>query len=271
MENIECSMISNQYQIHCYYTEKLLQLRGMHETLFMGSNTAEKVIKKLIPKIEFLNRPRFSKLSYSGYKKITNLPRRSAIVAFSIDSVYSIAEIIRKNKGGVAIVMGALSPRTRNAQVKMYQDGEVDFIVATDAIGMGLNLNLNHVVFAENRKFDGMQYRNLNAHELGQIAGRAGRYQKNGTFGVTANVAELDIKNIHSIENHEFDKIKFAFWRNNKLNYDSLESLIKSLEIKSENYALKNSPPAEDFKTLLIIESHLKIDINYLTFTINFW
>ena len=241
------------------FTEKLLQLRGMHETLFMGSNTAEKVIKKLIPKIEFLNRPRFSKLSYSGYKKITNLPRRSAIVAFSIDSVYSIAEIIRKNKGGVAIVMGALSPRTRNAQVKMYQDGEVDFIVATDAIGMGLNLDLNHVVFAENRKFDGMQYRNLNAHELGQIAGRAGRYQKNGTFGVTANVAELDIKNIHSIENHEFDKIKFAFWRNNKLNYDSLESLIKSLEIKSENYALKNSLPAEDFKTLLKLSKNERI------------
>tara|TARA_B100000029_G_scaffold354937_1_gene347768 strand:+ start:767 stop:3304 length:2538 start_codon:yes stop_codon:yes gene_type:complete len=243
------------------FTEKLLQARGMHETLFMGSNTVEKVLKKIIPKIKILNRPRFSKLSYSGYKKITNLPRRSAVVAFSIDSVYSIAEIIRKNKGGVAIVMGALSPRTRNAQVEMYQNGEVDFIVATDAIGMGLNLDLNHVVFAENRKFDGKQYRNLSAHELGQIAGRAGRYQKNGTFGVTANVTELDIKDIHSIENHEFEKIKFAFWRNTKLNYENLESLIKSLETKSENHVLKNSPTTEDFKTLLRLAENDKIKL----------
>ena len=157
------------------FTEKILQMRGMHETLLMGSDTVEKLIKKLVPKINFIKRSRFSKLSYSGYKKITNLPRRSAVVAFSMDSVYSIAEVLRKHKGGVAIIMGALSPRTRNAQVKMYQDGEVDYIVATDAIGMGLNLDLNHVVFAENRKFDGKQYRNLNAHELGQIAGRAGR------------------------------------------------------------------------------------------------
>ena len=186
------------------FTEKILQMRGMHETLLMGSDTVEKLIKKLIPKIKFINRSRYSKLSYSGYKKITNLPRRSAVVAFSMDSVYSIAEVLRKHKGGVAIIMGALSPRTRNAQVKMYQDGEVDYIVATDAIGMGLNLDLNHVVFAENRKFDGRQYRNLNAHELGQIAGRAGRYKKNGTFGVTAGVNDLNIKSILAIENHKY-------------------------------------------------------------------
>ncbi len=241
------------------FTEKILQMRGMHETLLMGSDTVEKLIKKLIPKIKFINRSRYSKLSYSGYKKITNLPRRSAVVAFSMDSVYSIAEVLRKHKGGVAIIMGALSPRTRNAQVKMYQDGEVDYIVATDAIGMGLNLDLNHVVFAENRKFDGKQYRNLNAHELGQIAGRAGRYKKNGTFGVTAEVNDLDIKSILAIENHEYEKKKFAFWRNNKINYDSLEKLIYSLEIDSGNHLLKKSPPAEDFKTLKKLSQNEKI------------
>ena len=241
------------------FTEKILQMRGMHETLLMGSDTVEKLIKKLIPKIKFINRSRYSKLSYSGYKKITNLPRRSAVVAFSMDSVYSIAEVLRKHKGGVAIIMGALSPRTRNAQVKMYQDGEVDYIVATDAIGMGLNLDLNHVVFAENRKFDGKQYRNLNAHELGQIAGRAGRYKKNGTFGVTAEVNDLDIKSILAIENHEYEKKKFAFWRNNKINYDNLEKLIYSLEIDSGNHLLKKSPPAEDFKTLKKLSQNEKI------------
>ena len=241
------------------FTEKILQMRGMHETLLMGSDTVEKLIKKLIPKIKFINRSRYSKLSYSGYKKITNLPRRSAVVAFSMDSVYSIAEVLRKHKGGVAIIMGALSPRTRNAQVKMYQDGEVDYIVATDAIGMGLNLDLNHVVFAENRKFDGRQYRNLNAHELGQIAGRAGRYKKNGTFGVTAEVNDLDIKSILAIENHEYEKKKFAFWRNNKLNYDNLEKLIYSLEIDSGNHLLKKSPPAEDFKTLKKLSENEKV------------
>ena len=241
------------------FTEKILQMRGMHETLLMGSDTVEKLIKKLVPKIKFINRSRYSKLSYSGYKKITNLPRRSAVVAFSMDSVYSIAEVLRKHKGGVAIIMGALSPRTRNAQVKMYQDGEVDYIVATDAIGMGLNLDLNHVVFAENRKFDGKQYRNLNAHELGQIAGRAGRYKKNGTFGVTAEVNDLDIKSILAIENHEYEKKKFAFWRNNKLNYDNLEKLIYSLEIDSGNHLLKKSPPAEDFKTLKKLSENEKV------------
>ena len=193
------------------FTEKILQMRGMHETLLMGSDTVEKLIKKLVPKINFINRSRFSKLSYSGYKKITNLPRRSAVVAFSMDSVYSIAEVLRKHKGGVAIIMGALSPRTRNAQVKMYQDGEVDYIVATDAIGMGLNLDLNHVVFAESRKFDGKQYRNLNAHELGQIAGRAGRYLNNGNFGITGECKEINADEVDLLENHK-DLYHFLFY-----------------------------------------------------------
>ena len=225
----------------------------------MGSDNVEKLIKKLVPKVQFINRTRFSKLSYSGYKKITNLPRRTAVVAFSMDSVYSIAEVLRKHKGGVAIIMGALSPRTRNAQVKMYQQGEVDYIVATDAIGMGLNLDLNHVVFAENRKFDGKQFRRLNAHELGQIAGRAGRYKKNGTFGVTAAVNDLDIKSILSIENHEYEKKRFAFWRNNKLNFESLTKLINSLELRSNNHLLKNSSPAEDLKTLYKLTENQKV------------
>ena len=241
------------------FTEKILQMRGMHETLFMGSDNVEKLIKKLVPRVKFINRTRFSKLSYSGYKKITNLPRRTAVVAFSMDSVYSIAEVLRKHKGGVAIIMGALSPRTRNAQVKMYQEGEVDYIVATDAIGMGLNLDLNHVVFAENRKFDGKQFRRLTAHELGQIAGRAGRYKKNGTFGVTAAVNDLDIKSILAIENHEYEKKRFAFWRNNKLNFESLTKLINSLELKSNSHLLKNSPPAEDLKTLYKLIENEKV------------
>ena len=258
----EVQLINDPERGHIF-TEKLLRLRGMHETLFMGSNTAEKIIRKIIPKVEFINKPRFSKLTYTGYKKISNLPRRTAVIAFSTDSVYSIAEIIRKNKGGVAIIMGSLSPGTRNAQVKMYQEGEVDYIVATDAIGMGLNLDLNHVVFAENRKFDGKSFRNLNPHELGQIAGRAGRYKKNGTFGVTADIPELEIKSVVSIENNEFDKIIYAFWRNNNLNFDSLESLVNSLELKSENYALRNTPITEDFKSLLKLSENTKISSSF--------
>ena len=242
------------------FTDRLLNLRGMSETLFLGSQTSEKIIKKLLNKIRFHQQPRFSKLSYSGYKKLGHLPRRSAIVAFSAQSVYAIAELIRRQKGGVAIVMGSLSPRTRNAQVDMYQKGEVDFLVATDAIGMGLNLDLNHVAFAETRKFDGRQFRKLEPYELAQIAGRAGRYQKDGTFGVTSDVAELDRQTIMRIEDHNFEKINNAQWRNKNLNFSSINDLIESLKKPSTKYELKNSPDSEDLKTLIKIYENKSLE-----------
>ena len=170
------------------FTDRLLNLRGTQETLLLGASTMRGIIERLLPGIHIVTRPRMSLLTYSGPKKITRLPERSAIVSFSADDVYATAELIRRQRGGAAVVLGALSPRTRNKQVEIYQSGDVDFLIATDAIGMGLNLDLDHVAFAGNRKFDGYQYRNLNAAELGQIAGRAGRYQNDGTFGVTAQV-----------------------------------------------------------------------------------
>ena len=242
------------------FTDRLLNLRGMSETLFLGSQTSEKIIKKLLNKIRFHQQPRFSKLSYSGYKKLSHLPRRSAIVAFSAQSVYAIAELIRRQKGGVAIVMGSLSPRTRNAQVDMYQKGEVDFLVATDAIGMGLNLDLNHVAFAETRKYDGRQFRKLEPYELAQIAGRAGRYQKDGTFGVTGDEVELDNQTIIKIEDHNFENINYAHWRNKNLNFSSVNDLIESLKKPSTRYELKNSPDSEDLKTLIKIYENKSLE-----------
>ena len=232
------------------FTDRLLNARGMSETLFMGSSISSKVIKKLLNDVRFQNRPRFSKLSYTGYKKISHLPKRSAIVAFSIQSVYAIAEIIKRQKGGVAIVMGSLSPQTRNAQVKMYQNGEVDYIVATDAIGMGLNLDLNHVAFAETQKFDGENYRNLFPHELAQIAGRAGRYQKDGTFGVTGEANELEEDIVLRIEEHRFIPMSAAKWRNKKLDFSSLTNLINSLKSLPSRLELGASRHADDLKAL---------------------
>ena len=167
------------------FTDRLLHARGLHETLFMGSDTMRSAIAALVPGVQFNRRERMSKLSYSGSKKLSRMPARSAIVGFSVENVYAIAELIRRQKGGCAVVMGALSPRTRNAQVELYQNGDVDYLVATDAIGMGLNLDIKHVAFSATRKFDGRRMRMLNPDELAQIAGRAGRYQNDGSFGVT--------------------------------------------------------------------------------------
>ena len=233
------------------FTDRLLNARGMSETLFMGSSISSKVIKKLVGDVRFQNRPRFSQLKYTGYKKISHLPKRSAIVAFSVQSVYAIAEIIKRQKGGVAIVMGSLSPQTRNAQVRMYQNGEVDYIVATDAIGMGLNLDLNHVAFAETQKFDGINYRNLHPHELAQIAGRAGRYKKDGTFGVTGEANEIEEDVVFRIEEHRFIPMVSAKWRNKKLDFSSLSNLVSSLKSLPSKIELGASRQADDLRALI--------------------
>jgi ATP-dependent RNA helicase SUPV3L1/SUV3 len=190
------------------FTERLLKSRGLHETLFMGAETMKSAIAAMVPEAQFLKRERFSELEYTGSKKISRLKARSAIVGFSVENVYAIAELIRRQKGGCAVVMGALSPRTRNAQVEMYQNGDVDFLVATDAIGMGLNLDVKHVAFSALDKFDGRRMRPLMPNELAQIAGRAGRYMENGTFGVTGEARPLDEPGVDAITISRFAPVK---------------------------------------------------------------
>src|SRR5438045_4447489 len=207
------------------FTDRMLNRRGRDETLVLGAATMRNMIEKLLPGANILSRPRLSTLSFSGERKLTRLPRRSAIVTFSADEVYAIAELIRRQRGGAAVVLGSLSPRTRNAQVALYQSGDVDYLVATDAIGMGLNLDLDHVAFAGDRKFDGYQHRRLTAAELGQIAGRAGRHLKDGTFGVTSRVDPFEDALVEALESHRFDPVKTIQWRNPDLDFSSLETL----------------------------------------------
>ena len=246
----EIQLIDDPERGHIF-TDRILNARGMSETLFMGSSISKKVIKKLINDVKFYDRERFSKLTYTGYKKISHLPKRSAVVAFSIQSVYAIAEIIKRQKGGVAVVMGSLSPQARNAQVKMYQNGDVDYIVATDAIGMGLNLDLNHIAFAETEKYDGENFRKLYPHELAQIAGRAGRYQRDGTFGVTGQANEIDDEVIARIEDHRFIPLNSAKWRNKNLNFSSVNKLIESLKAIPNKIELGISRQADDLRALI--------------------
>jgi len=212
------------------FTDRLLNARGEEETLFLGADTMRGTIQKFIPRTYFISRERFSDLAYTGQKKLTRLPRRSAVVGFSADDVYGIAELIRRQRGGAAVVLGALSPRTRNAQVALYQNGDVDFLVATDAIGMGLNMDVDHVAFAAMEKFDGVGIRPLRPEEIGQIAGRAGRHMNDGTFGVTAEAEPLDEEIVSRVEGHRYDPVRVLQWRNSALNFHSLESLIESLE-----------------------------------------
>jgi len=228
------------------FTDRLLNARGVHETMFLGAETLRPLIRQLVPEAEFTSRPRFSTLSYTGNKKTTRLPKRSAIVAFSAADVYAIAELVRRQRGGAAVVMGALSPRTRNAQVDMYQSGEVDYIVATDAIGMGLNMDVDHVAFAATHKFDGRMRRALEAPELAQIAGRAGRYMNDGTFGVTGDAAPVSEENIGRIENHEFEALRKICWRNPKPNFASVDDLIKSLSVPPSLQGLARAREADD-------------------------
>ena len=232
------------------FTDRILHLRGREETLLLGSATMRGVLERLLRGISVVTRPRMSHLAYAGSKKITRLPRRSAIVAFSADEVYAIGELIRRQRGGVAIVLGALSPRTRNAQVGLYQSGDVDFLVATDAIGMGLNLDVDHVAFAQERKFDGYQYRNLNPAELGQIAGRAGRHTRDGTFGVTGQVDPFDEELVEKIEAHDFDPVKVLQWRTGAFDYSSIDALARSIETPAPVEGLVRALPAVDAQAL---------------------
>jgi ATP-dependent RNA helicase SUPV3L1/SUV3 len=232
------------------FTDRILHLRGREETLLLGAATMAPILSHLLPGITIVERPRLSQLLYAGQKKITRLPPRSAIVAFSADEVYAIAELIRRQRGGAAVVLGALSPRTRNAQVGLYQSGDVDFLVATDAIGMGLNLDVGHVAFAQDRKFDGYQYRNLNPGEIGQIAGRAGRHLNDGTFGVTGQVAPFDDELVERIEGHVFDPVKVLQWRSKAVDYSSIRALQESLNAAPVIQGLTRALPAVDLQAL---------------------
>ncbi|MYZ50116.1 helicase-related protein [Propylenella binzhouense] len=228
------------------FTDRILNLRGSQETLLLGAATMRGIIEQLLPGVQIITRPRMSVLSYSGQKKLTRLPQRSAVVTFSADEVYAVAELIRRQRGGAAVVLGALSPRTRNKQVEIFQSGDVDFLVATDAIGMGLNLDLDHVAFAANRKFDGYQYRALTAAELGQIAGRAGRHMRDGTFGVTGRVDPFEDSLVEAIESHRFEPVRTLQWRSDALDFTSLSALKTSLDDVPGVDGLTKAPPAED-------------------------
>ncbi|NQE63678.1 helicase-related protein [Caulobacter sp. RHG1] len=232
------------------FTHRLLHARGKFETMFLGAGTMAPLVRRLLPDAEIVGRERFSNLSYAGSKKLTRLPRRTAIVAFSTDAVYAIAELIRRQRGGAAVVMGSLSPRTRNAQVALYQSGEVDFLVATDAIGMGLNMDVDHVAFAGLRKFDGKRTRWLYPQEVGQIAGRAGRYTRDGTFGVTSDCEEIDEDLVEAVESHTFEPIQAAEWRNARLDFGSLPGLLRSLSETPKRNGLSLSQEALDERTL---------------------
>ncbi|WP_048644964.1 helicase-related protein [Nitratireductor soli] len=235
------------------FTDRILHLRGRQETLLLGAGTMRGILERLLPGLSVITRPRMSVLTYAGSRKITRLPRRSAIVAFSSDEVYAIGELIRRQRGGVAVVLGALSPRTRNAQVALYQSGDVDYLVATDAIGMGLNLDVDHVAFAQNRKFDGFQYRDLNPAELGQIAGRAGRHLRDGTFGVTGQVDPLSDELVQRIESHQFDAAKVLQWRSAVFDLSSVEALKASLDVTPPVDGLTRALPAADARVLELL------------------
>ena len=232
------------------FTDRLLRARGLHETLFLGAETMRGAIAGLVPGVTFLKRERFSELTFTGSKKISRMPERSAIVGFSVDNVYAIAELIRRTKGGCAVVMGALSPRTRNAQVALYQNGDVDYLVATDAIGMGLNLDIKHIAFSATAKFDGHRMRQLYPQELAQIAGRAGRHTENGTFGVTGEARPFDDSVIEAIEEHRFDPVRKLHWRNHDLEFGSAERLIASLERHTHDPWLTRARDADDVLAL---------------------
>jgi ATP-dependent RNA helicase SUPV3L1/SUV3 len=232
------------------FTDRMLNRRGREETLVLGAATVRPMVERLLPGAHVLTRPRLSQLSFAGEKKITRLPRRSAIVAFSADEVYAIAELIRRQRGGAAVVMGALSPRTRNAQVALYQSGDVEYLVATDAIGMGLNLDVDHVAFASDRKFDGYQFRRLNPAELAQIAGRAGRASRDGTFGTTGRCPPFETELAQALESHSFEPIQTLQWRNTALDFFSLGALQASLAETPKEAGLTRAPVAEDILVL---------------------
>jgi ATP-dependent RNA helicase SUPV3L1/SUV3 len=232
------------------FTDRILNRRGRDETLLLGAATMRPIIERLLPGANIVTRPRLSQLEFAGDRKITRQPRRTAIVAFSADEVYAIAELIRRQHGGAAVVLGSLSPRTRNAQVAMFQSGDVDYLVATDAVGMGLNLDVDHVAFASDRKYDGYQFRRLNPAEFAQIAGRAGRATRDGTFGTTGRCAPFEPELVNALQNHSFDSVKMLQWRNARLDFSSLGALQVSLALTPGHEALTRAPIAEDLRVL---------------------
>ena len=241
------------------FTDRLLRARGTHETLFLGSDTMRGTIAELVPGAEFMRRERMSTLSYSGSRKISRMQPRSAIVGFSVDNVYAIAELLRRQKGGAAVVMGALSPRTRNAQVDLYQNGDVDFLVATDAIGMGLNLDIDHVAFSSTVKFDGRRMRPLAPNELAQIAGRAGRGMSHGTFGVTGEAPPLQPEVAEAIMEHRFTPLKKLNWRNARLEFGSVEALLASLDVAPQDPMLIKAREADDQMALSTLRQSAEV------------
>ena len=235
------------------FTARLLHARGLRETMFLGSDTIRPLMRRLVPDAEYVGRPRFSTLSHTGCKKVTRLPPRSAVVAFSMADVFSLAELVRRQRGGTAIVMGALSPRARNAQVGMFQAGEVDYLVATDAIGMGLNMDLDHVAFARLGKFDGRGPRRLSAAEIAQIAGRAGRHMSDGSFGTTADEGPLDPAIVAAVEEHRFEPLSRLSWRNTRLRFQSVGALLRSLDERPPAPGLIQTRDADDHRALQLL------------------
>ena len=261
----EIQMCTDKERGHIF-TDRLLQSRGEKLTLFLGSQVMKSIINDLVDDVDFIKKERFSKLSYSGYKKISRLEGKTAIIAFSIEEVYAIAELVRRQKGGAAVIMGSLSPKTRNSQVDLYQSGDVDYLVATDAIGMGLNMNIDQIYFSNLKKFDGKKTRRLNLIEMSQIAGRAGRYKNNGNFGTTGDCETLDSDEIKRIENHDLPHIKMLYWRNSNLNFTNIEKLISSLEVKPNNKNLIRTVESEDE---IVLRFLLKKNIENNTYSRN--
>tara|TARA_B100001115_G_scaffold183628_1_gene183071 strand:+ start:990 stop:3455 length:2466 start_codon:yes stop_codon:yes gene_type:complete len=245
----EIQMCADRERGHIF-TERLLESRGSKLTMFLGSQVMEKIINDLVNGVEFEKKERYSKLSYSGIKKISRLDRKVAIIAFSIEEVYAIAELVRRQKGGAAVIMGSLSPKTRNSQVGLYQSGDVDYLIATDAIGMGLNMDINEIYFSNLKKFDGKKTRRLNLIEMSQIAGRAGRYKNDGGFGTTGDCETLNSDEIEKIEKHQLPETRAIFWRNSNLNFKDPEHLITSLELKPKNKNLLRTVDSLDESVL---------------------
>src|SRR6476620_7587240 len=248
----ECQLGSDLDRGHVF-TDRMLNRRGREETLVLGAATVRPMVERLLRGANIVQRPRLSTLIHTGDRKLSRLPRRSAIVAFSADEVYAIAELIRRQRGGAAVVMGSLSPRTRNAQVELYQSGDVDYLVATDAIGMGLNLDVDHVAFASDKKFDGFRFRKLYPAELGQIAGRAGRHLSDGTFGTSGLCPPFDAETVEALENHVFDPVRALQWRNPDLDFSSLPVLRDSLAAQPREHGLLRAPMSEDVAALEIL------------------
>ena len=258
----EIQMCTDHERGHIF-TDRLLNARGDKLTMLLGSHTMKQVITSLIDNVEFVNRERYSKLTYSGYKKISRLSPKTALIAFSVDEIYALAELVRRQKGGAAVIMGSLSPKTRNSQVELYQSGDANYLVATDAIGMGINMNIDNVSFSSLKKFDGKNIRRLTLNEISQIAGRAGRHINDGYFGITGQCESLSANEIEKLEKHELSKINVIFWRNSELNFESLDNLIDSLEKKSNSKFLRKITDCEDEKVLkFLIKNNSDIKIS---------